>query len=458
MQRYSSVKRADSVTVDLILSNAKAYLRKQIVDCNIAIDQGGIFKIGKKTTMPNASTTINLEGNLVLPGLIDAHVHLRDEGKAYKETFYTGTAAAAAGGFTTILDMPNNAPVTMSAETLRNRMKTAETEALVNVAFYSEFPQNMQEIPRIVKEGAVAFKLFMTEQVGGLNIDDDNVILEAFKALSRLEVPVAVHAEDKQTSRKAETELKNADRNDVEAFLEAHSESVELRAIEHLLDIGRKADAQLHFCHVSTENGLKAIVYGKKQKMSVTCETTPHNLFLTADDLRKIGMLAVTMPPVREKRHATALWNGIKNGSIDIIASDHAPHTLEEKKPRSVWDAKVGIPGLETTLPLLLTEANQGRLSIADIVRLMAEKPAEIFKLKDKGCIEEKKAADLTIVGLGIKHKIDASRFKSKAKYSPFDGKQVQGKPVKTFVNGQLIMDDGEIVAKAGSGKLIRRE
>ena len=140
------------------------------------------------------------------------------------------------------------------------------------------------------------------------------------------------------------------------------------------------------------------------------------------------------------------------------MASDHAPHTLQEKKAKVVWDVKVGIPNLETTLPLLLTEVNRGRLSIADVARLMAEKPAEIFKLKSRGYLKEGNNADLTVVDLKRKYKIEASKFHSKAKYSPFDQWTVEGKPVKTFVNGQLIMDNGEIVAKAGSGKIIRRE
>jgi dihydroorotase len=214
----------------------------------------------------------------------------------------------------------------------------------------------------------------------------------------------------------------------------------------------------MHFCHVSTENGLKAIIDEKKSRMSITCEATPHHLLLSVDDLKRTGTFALTMPPVREKRHIEALWDGVKNGWIDILASDHAPHAIEEKKSKVVWDVKVGIPNLETTLPLMLTKVEHGQLSIGDMVRLMAEKPAEIFRLKGKGCLRKGNSADLTVVDLNRKYKIDASKFHSKAKYSPFDQWTVEGKPVKTFVNGQLIMDEGEIVAKAGSGRIIRRE
>jgi dihydroorotase len=329
---------------------------------------------------------------------------------------------------------------------------------LVNVGFYSEFPKEMREIAEIVKQGAVAFKLFMTEQVGGLNIDDNDALFGAFRIAGKLKVTVAVHAEDKPTLRHKIDELRKAGRNDIEAYLKAHSEDVEVKAIKRLIGIAEKAKVHLHFCHTTTEKGLEAIIDGKKAEMSLTCETTPHNLLLSTGDLERIGTLAITMPPVREKQHITALWKGIEGGWIDTLGSDHAPHSLQEKMMNSVWDVKVGIPGLETTLPLLLTEVNHGRLTITDVTRLMSEKPAEIFGLRDRGCLKEGNAADLTIVDLKRKFKIDASKFQSKAKYSPFDGWQVEGKPVKAFVNGQLVMDEGEIIAKVGIGQIVRRE
>ena len=446
------------MTVDLVLSNAKAYINRQITDCSLAVNQGKIFKIGKESNMPKADRKLDMKGLLVLPGLIDAHVHLRDEGKAYKEDFYSGTAAAAAGGITTVLDMPNNNPVTMSAETLRNRMSIAKDRILINVGFYSEFPTNMQDIRRIVKEGAVAFKLFMAEQVGGLNINNNNVLSEAFKIAKKLQVPVAVHAEDKASIKSAEDRLKHAGRNDIRAFLEAHSEEVEVKAVKRLLNTAKQSKTHIHFCHVSTGKGLRAITEAKKAGMQVTCETTPHHLLLSSEEFKRVGTLALTMPPIREKAQIDALWTGIRKGWVDTIGSDHAPHTLDEKKSEKVWDVKVGIAGLETTLPLLLTEAKRGTLFIGDIIRLMSEKPAEIFKLKGRGTLEEGNIADITVVDLSKRGKIDSSKFHSKAKYSPFDGRTVEGKPIKTFVAGQLVMDNGEIVAQAGSGDIIRRE
>jgi len=440
--------------VDLVLENAKAYICQEILGCSIAIDQGRIFKIGKETNMPKTDQKIDLKNLLVLPGLIDAHVHLRDEGKSYKEDFYSGTAAAAVGGITTVLDMPNNAPVTMSAETLRNRMKIAEKKIVVNVGFFSEFPKELGETKEIVAKGAVAFKLFLADQVGGLNIDDDQALKTAFRGTSKFKVPVAVHAEDRMLSKKTE-EFRRTFSSDVDAFLEVHSEASEVRAIERVLAISKQTSAHIHFCHVSTSNGLKAITDAKKSNMTITCEVTPHHLFLSVDDFKRCGTLALTMPPIRAKHQVEALWNGVFNGDIDILVSDHAPHALEEKSSSNVWDVKVGIPGLETTLPLLLAMVKKAKLSITHVVRLLAEKPADIFNLKGRGYLKEGNHADLVVIDLNKKFKIDASKFYSKAKYSPFDGWNTIGKAVKTFVNGQLIMDDDEIVAKSGTGKVI---
>jgi len=271
-----------------VLTNAKAYWRNSIVDCSIAVEGGRIYKIGKETQMPKADEKTNLGNLLVLPGLIDVHVHLRDEGKSYKEDFYTGTAAAAAGGFTTVLDMPNNAPVTMSTETLRNRMQIAARKILVNVGFYSEFPADLNEVQDIVAEGATAFKLFMASQVGGLNIDDNRALKEAFTKTGESGVPVAVHAEDKAFLTANEEKLKQAKRNDTAAFLKAHTEEVELKAVERLLKVTAETSAHLHFCHVTTEQGLNAIVEAKKNGRAVTCEVTPNNLLLSNDDVARV--------------------------------------------------------------------------------------------------------------------------------------------------------------------------
>ena len=442
--------------VDSVFTNAKAFLNRQIVDCSIAIEEGKIQKIGKETQMPSADQKINLKGLLVLPGLIDEHVHLRDEGKAYKEDFLSGTSAAAAGGFTTVLDMPNNEPVTMSVQTLRDRMELAQRRTLVNVGLFSEFPRNLEHVKDIIEEGAVGFKLFMGCQIGGLNIDDDEALLDGLKAAAELAMPVAVHAEDKNILYLNEEKLKMAKKNGLIAFGEAHSEAVEAKSIERLLKISAQTDVHLHVCHLSTAEGLAAIDEAKKSGRKITCEVTPNHLLLSSADLQSYGQLAIMAPPLRNQNQIDALWKGMDEGIVDAIGSDHAPHTINEKMAANVWDIKVGIPGLETTLPLMLTQVKKNRLSFAQVASLLAEKPAAIYGLKDRGILEKGKNADLTIVDFNARFKIDPSKFKSKAKFSPYHGWEVQGKIVKTIVNGNLVFDEGEIVAKSGSGSIVR--
>ncbi len=441
--------------VDSVLTNAKAYLKGQIIDCSIAIEEGKIAKIGRETQMPQADEKTDLHNLLVLPGLIDEHVHLRDEGRAYKEDFSSGTAAAAAGGFTTVLDMPNNDPVTMSVQRLRNRMELAQRRLLVNVGFYSEFPKTLPEIKDIAAEGAIAFKLFMGNQTGGLNVDDDAAIKEAFKAAADSERLVAVHAEERAMLAANEAKLKLAQKSAPTDYLRAHTEAVEIKAVQRLLKLSEGTDVRLHFCHLSTADGLAAIAEAKKSGRTVTCEVTPNHLMLSSDEVGRFGGLAIMAPPLRDRMQVKALWKGLDDGSVDTLGSDHAPHTLEEKMASSVWEAKAGIPGLEVTLPLMLTMVRKNRLTLNQVVALLSEKPAEIYGLTDRGHIEAGKNADLTIVDY-TPFKIDASKFKSKAKFSPYNGWEVYGKPAKTIVAGQVVYEDGEIVAKGGAGGILR--
>jgi len=445
------------VIVDSVLTNAKAYIDNELKNCSIAIDNAKIFKVSTETHMPKSDEKINLKNFLVFPGLIDSHVHLRDEEKSYKEDFYTGTAAAAAGGFTTVLDMPNNRPTTLTVELLRNRMNLAQNRILVNVGFYSEFPNDLGEVPQIIKQGAVAFKLFMAHQIGGLNIDNDGLIKEALMKIKDLDSILAVHAEDKDLLMKNEQKLKNQNRADLNAFFQAHSEEVENIAIERMLKLNKEIGAHIHFCHLTTKIGLDQIIEAKKSGLRITCEVTPNHLFLTQNDSNYYGSLIIMIPPLRSKINVAALMKAIKSNQVDTLGSDHAPHTKKEKIGINVWDVKVGLPGLETTLPLLLTMVNEHQISIGDIVRLLSENPAKIFKLSNIGYIKKGKNADLTVIDLKKKYKIDVSKFHSKAKFSPYNGWEVKGKPVKTFVNGSLIMDEQKIIAKMGSGSILRR-
>ena len=442
--------------VDLVLKNAKICTSTEVFRAGLAIDGDRIARIAKEPNLPPASEEMNLSGLTVLPGLIDAHVHLRDQKLEYKEDFYTGTAAAANGGVTLVIDMPNNVPVTMDAKSLRERMSIASRRSIVNVAFYSAFPSRVREMRDIVQEGAKAFKLYMSEKIGGLDPDDEGTLVEAFREAANLNVPVSVHAEDRRLLKQALTQVREANRNDVNAYVSVHSTDAEVKAITRVMDLVKKSHACTHVCHVSSGKGMKTVESAKLAGLPVTCEVTPHHLLLSSRDLKDLGPVALTNPPLRSIEDMRSLWSSLRCGIVDILASDHAPHSRQEKEGPSFWDISPGIAGVEALLPLMLTQVSKGHLPLSTLVRITSERPAEIFRIANRGVLKEGNYADLVVVDLRKKWRIDSSIFQSKEKFSPFDGWQVKGKPVKTFVNGRLVMDEGEIVGEPGDGRIIR--
>ncbi len=447
-----------NLSVDMVLHNAKVYTEGALVEAGIAVEGDRMVRVAKEPNLPPASQKINLEGCIALPGLIDVHVHLRGQRQAYEEDFRSGTAAAVAGGITSVLDMPNNEPITMNSASLKERIRDAERSIVANVGFYSAFPESLDEIDRVVKAGAVAFKVYLHVQIGGLDVEDDDALLRAFNKAGRLGIPVAVHAEDKEEVKTASEKERRLGHKDVDAYLKAHTPAIEAKAVERILRIARRSDVQVHFCHVSSKDAVTLIENARRDGLKVSCEATPHHLLLTTDNLKRQGTLMLTDPPVRDGNIVDELWSAAKKSQIDIIASDHAPHLLTEKKADSVWDVKTGIPGLETLLPLLLTSVNEGRLSLAELVRLTAENPAEKFHLLGNGFLKENCKANITVIDMNQTGRIDADKFYSKAKYSPFDGWRVKGMPVKTFVNGQLVMEGGEVFPEARVGEILRSQ
>ena len=442
--------------VDLALKNGKVYVYGEVLRGGLAIDEGRIVRIARDVNLPSASREMDLDGLLVLPGLVDAHVHLRGQGLSYKEDFLTGTAAAANGGVTLVADMPNNRPVTMDSVTLRERMGEAARKAVVNVAFYSAFPEKTGEIQRVVREGAKGFKLYMSGKIGGLDPNDDEALVGAFREAARLGVPVSVHAEDGGLLESAFRSMGEKESCFPDAYLKVHSSDAEVRAVSRVVGIAERSGARVHICHLSTKGGVEVVSSARQSGLSATCEVTPHHLLLSSSCLKDLGAVALTDPPLRSEEDIRSLWSAIQAGTIDILASDHAPHAWDEKVGSSIFEVAPGIAGVETLLPLMLTQVSEGRLSLSTLVRMTSGRPADIFGLRDRGRLKEGCYADLVVVDLKERWKIDSSKFLSKAKFSPFDGWEVKGRPKKTFVNGCLVMDEGEILAKPGDGWVIR--
>jgi len=427
---------------ELAIRGARIFYRGELLEGCICISEGVIAYIGKEVQAPRAQEVINAKGLLALPGPIDVHVHLRDEELAYKEDFYTGTSSAVAGGITCVLDMPNTLPPVDSARRLRERVQKAAKSIVANVGFYSLFPPDPSGLAELAGAGAVGIKVYFHEPKTALDVWDEHVLRSSVELANRHGLTVAFHAEDPVLIRELAGEIRGGP---VEAFLAQHPPKAEVRAIKKLSRV--LAGLEVHICHVSTPEGLRLA-----REANFTVEATPHHLFLTSDLYGKLGSLALVDPPLRPRELVENLRKAFYSGLVDVVASDHAPHALEEKEGPN---PPPGFPGLETLLPALLNEVCERRLSLPELVRMVCEGPAKIFGLK-RGRLEVGWPADLVLVDLKARRVVWPEFFRSKAKYSPFAGMTFRGVPVHTIVNGVLAFSEGEIVAKPGCGSIIR--
>jgi len=389
--------------MSILLKNCRILVNDKVYSKNILIKKDKIVKITGKE--PKADSIIDVKNNFVLPGLIDVHVHFRDPGLTHKEDFMTGSMAAAKGGITTILDMPNTVPPTTTLAALEEKRILAK-KSVVNYGFnFGATLNNLSDIKKARNIAAV--KLYMDMTTGSMKVDDYAAIADIFK-ISKLTI---IHAEDINVKTAVDIFVKNKIKN------------------------------RLHIAHVSSE---KELLYAKNNPISrqITVEVTPHHLFMNQNDLQHLGAFAEMKPRLKTEADQTALWDGIKNGLVDVIATDHAPHLKEEKEQANY---PFGVPGVETMLPLLLDAFNRNLIDLKTIIKLCCENPAKLFKIKNKGLLKEGYDADLVIVDLDKRQAVRSEDLLTKCKWSPFEGKILKGWPVTTIVNGNVVYDNGQI-------------
>ncbi|MBD3228106.1 MAG: amidohydrolase family protein [Candidatus Lokiarchaeota archaeon] len=440
---------------DLNLINGKIVKDNEIIDAGISIREGKIVKISKEPNIFKADRTINLKNKIILPGMIDLHVHCRDLELSYKEDFYSATAAAIHGGVTTILDMPNTNPPSISVEILNKRKKMAEKKILCNIGFYSGLPNDLEKVKELSKCGIFGIKLLLNNPMNAYEYHNKQILREIFNQCSKYGIKILVHPEFHSFIKKQNKD--NKQKNTIQNFLEKHNEKNEYLTIKKILKYCQDIDCHLHFCHLSTSKDIDLISkfkQNKEHKLKISSEVTPHHLFLTQKMVFEKDSLAKMLPPLRKKNNQKSLLEALKIGIIDVIATDHAPHSLDEKK-QAFPDAPSGIPNLETTLPILLTQVNKDIMSIFEVCKFYSRIPARLFNLSNKGRVSEKFDADLVIIDPKAEYKINSSDFFSKAKFSPFDGLKCSGKPFMTIVQGEIKMKEDEVVAEKGSGKIL---
>lgn len=444
--------------VDLVIRGARVVSPDQIIEASVAIAGEAIVAVGHDDTMPASRSELRADGLFLLPGAIDSHVHFRDPGYPHKETWKSGSAAAVCGGVTTVFDMPNTRPPTGTLEALRMKLKAAES-SYVDYGIHGLLGDDtVDRLEELLDAGVTSFKAFVGNTFGNLPPPSDGALLEGFEKLSTLGYRTVVHAENSSILHRREQRMQAAGRHDALAHLAARPAVVEIEAIGRVLTLAEWTGARVHIAHHSAADSLYLLREAKRRGVDVTAETCPQYLLLNTSHMLKIGGVMRLNPPIREARHNQPLWDALLDGTIDMIATDHAPHTPEEKTRESIWDCDCGFPGVETQMSIMLTEVNRQRATLMDYVRWSAAAPAKAWGLYGtKGVIAPGAHADIVLVDMNRRRTISQNELQSISKISPWHGRGVHGAPVHTILRGRFVMRDGALVADtAGWGRSVK--
>ncbi|HVP23864.1 MAG TPA: dihydroorotase family protein [Conexivisphaerales archaeon] len=436
---------------DLAVLGGKVFALGYVVESDVLIRNGRIVQTGKGLSAEDCPK-IDASGMLVLPGVIDSHVHMREPGFPEKEDFASGTAAAAAGGVTTVLEMPNSFPPVDSVRRLMDKRKLIEPRAAVDFGMFAVLHDgDAKDIVPLVEMGVVGFKAFLGPTTGAIPPPSDATILESMVALRERGVPIAFHAEDAALVEYFSESLKKEGRSDPMAHIEARPPVCEAVSIERVARLAGMSGGKAHIVHMSTAEGVALVAEHKKLGTRITCETCPQYLSMTTGDMKKFGPLVKINPPLRSGRDRAALWQGVSSGVVDTLGSDHAPHLAKEKRNKDIWEVPGGFIGVETLVPIMLDFVNRGKLTIKRFVEMTSRNPSILYNLYPrKGELLTRADGDLTIVDMKERHVIREAELHSKQSITPFDGREVKGRVKYTVVRGQVVYD-GESVHPSGS-------
>lgn len=407
---------------------------------DILIEDEKIVKIGADLQSDDAEV-FDATGLIIAPGLIDMHVHLREPGQEAKEDIGSGTRAAAAGGITTVACMPNTSPVIDNSVLVQGIAQRAQQDGVVKVKVVGALSKGQEgkelaEIGDMLEAGAVA----ITDD--GHYVDSAKLLMNGLDYIARYDLPIISHAEDNTL-----TEDGVMHEGAVSAMLgmKGRPAVAEDIAVSRDILLAEYTNARIHIAHISSKGAVELVRQAKKRGVKVTAEVTPHHLTLTDEEIKNFNVAAKVCPPLRSKDHVQAMIEGLKDGTIDAIVTDHSPHAFEEKD-REFKFAPNGFTGMETSLGVILTNLyHTGIMTIDEIIEKMSVAPAKILKL-DAGNIEIGKIADLTVIDTEKTWKVDSNKFYSRGKFTPYDGVELKGKAVATIVNGKIVMENGIIV------------
>jgi dihydroorotase (multifunctional complex type) len=453
-------------TFDLIVQNGQVWTPGGIVHADIAVLKEKIAALASPGSLQDAAKKIDARGRVVIPGLVDTHTHHRDPGFTHKEDLTTATQAAAAGGVTLSVGMPNVNPPTTTLERFQELVEAGKKKAIVD---FNHNPSGTvpAEIPRLAEAGCLAFKIFMVRDTGrdyphmpGIGLHHHGELFRSFEAVGKTGLPLMVHPHDQDLMDVIEQRYWERGDRSPQAYAKAYRDFDGIiwdTAIGTLVRLQKATGARLHILHMSTPGGLELVRRAKDEGRPVTCEVNPWALFLaTWQNVEKMGpyCLGFWVP----EEHAEALWAGIKDGTVDVVGTDHAPHTKEEKDIgwKDMWQSPGGEPQIQDYLRLFLTEVNRGRVTLDQVVRIASYNPARIFGVYPrKGVIQAGSDADLVIVDLEKEETIRNDSTYTKVGWTPYDGRQVKGVPVLTMVRGKVVMENGAVVGKPGDGGFV---
>ncbi|MEI3607930.1 allantoinase AllB [Pseudogracilibacillus sp. SE30717A] len=451
---------------DHIIRNGEIVTPSATYTANIYIKDGKIAAINEEELNGDAKEITDASGLHILPGLIDTHVHSRDGGATYKEDFYHSTQAAAAGGITTIFEMPNTNPTINTVENFKKQVNNLQSKAHVNFGIWGIClgDLNNKDLLPLTEAGVIGFKYFWgyavnkntfqlvynysEDMVDVIAPCDDGQVFEMFEEVAKTGRSFGIHAENSDLINHLTKQLEQKDADDYNAFLASRPNLAEELTIQTGIAMAKQTGARLHILHVSTAEGVKLIREAQQEGYPITAETCPHYLFLTNEDYREIGPVMKVYPLVKFKKDQEAIWEGINDGTISFVCSDHAPHTSEEKDG-DLWTIPAGMCGVETLAPLMLNAVSEGKITLQQLVALLSENPAKQFDVyPQKGTIQVGSDADITIVNLNKRHVIKTEDLHSKSKITAYDGFEITGMPVQTIVNGTTVMKNGDIIFK----------
>lgn len=444
---------------DLLVKNGTVVTPRATFVADIAITNGRFSAIGLPGTLGlTASSEYDAGGKYVLPGVIDGHVHFREPGLEYKEDFGSGSRAAVMGGVTTVVDMPNTKPPTGTAEVVMLKQRLAEEKSYCDFAIVGLLVnENVDQLEPMARAGVVGFKCFLGETIGNIPAPNDGVMLDGLRIIARLGLRIGFHAENNEIMQHLIARAKAAGRTDPLAHVDTRPAIAEVESIQRMALFARHTGAKIHIFHLSSREGLETIDEWRAKGVDITCETGAHYAFLTSEDMKTLGPILRMNPPVRAKGHGDALLEGLRDGRVSGIATDHSPHTREEKLNDDIWKAISGFAGVETSVRVFLTYAvNAGRMTLNEFARASSEGPAKTWDMYPrKGSIQIGSDGDLTIIDLAKTGTIRESELHGKNNLNPFEGHATKGQAVATIVRGEIVMKDGELVGTP-SGRMAR--